>query len=262
MHNCFKIDPRPAEEVILTNLAGPEKARYVQEMFTRIAGRYDFMNRTMTGFQDVRWRREVIQRAMLPAGGCLLDLGAGTGDLAREALRQVSDAAVVAADFTLEMMRVGRERHTLPSSGLRLEDQERLRWCAADGRWLPFSGSTFDAVVSGFLLRNVTDVPQCLAEQYRVIRPGGRIVTLDTSPPPSNLLAPFIRFHLHTVIPTLGSILAGQAEAYHYLPDSTEGFLEPEQLASRLMQAGFREVGFRRLMFGTIAIHWGRKPAV
>src|SRR4030042_888984 len=94
----------------MTNLTGTERARYVQGMFTRIARRYDLMNRLMTAGQDVGWRREVIQRAELPARGWLLDLGAGTGDLAQEALRQNPDCQPVAADFTLEMMRVGKQR--------------------------------------------------------------------------------------------------------------------------------------------------------
>ena len=124
---------------------------------------------------------------------------------------------------------------------------------------LPFPDESFDAVVSGFLLRNVIDLPLSLSEQYRVLKPGGWIVSLDTTPPPDSPLAPLIRIHLHTVIPTLGRLLTGQEEAYVYLPDSTEGFLEPEQLAARLFSTGFRQVAFRRLMFGTVAIHWGQK---
>jgi demethylmenaquinone methyltransferase/2-methoxy-6-polyprenyl-1,4-benzoquinol methylase len=114
-----------------------------------------------------------------------------------------------------------------------------------------------DAVISGFLLRNVIDVPGALAEQQRVLKPGGRIVALDTTPPPRNLLTPFIQFHLHTVIPALGRLLSPDGAAYTYLPTSTEAFLSAEALAERLVQAGFRQVGFRRLMFGTVAIHWG-----
>jgi demethylmenaquinone methyltransferase/2-methoxy-6-polyprenyl-1,4-benzoquinol methylase len=235
------------EAIELSEQSGTERARAVQEMFTRIAPRYDLMNRLMTFGQDVGWREEVIRRARLSAGQRLLDLGAGTGDLAGEALRQQPDLQVTAADFTLRMMVFGQARHPVG----------RPNWSAADARKLPFPEATFDAVVSGFLLRNVTDLPGSLSEQRRVLKPGGRIVCLDTSPPPANFLAPLIRFHLHTVIPTLGKLIAGQAEAYEYLPDTTENFLAPERLAARLVEAGFQEVGFRRLMFGTIAIHWG-----
>jgi demethylmenaquinone methyltransferase/2-methoxy-6-polyprenyl-1,4-benzoquinol methylase len=100
---------------------------------------------------------------------------------------------------------------------------------------------------------------RALAEQYRVLKPGGRIVVLDTSPPANDFLAPAIRFHLHTIIPALGKLVTGQAEAYQYLPSSTEGFLPAERLAARLIEAGFQHVGFVRRMFGTIAIHWGYK---
>lgn len=236
----------------MTHLSGPERGRYVQNMFTRIAPRYDRMNRLMTGGQDLAWRREVIRRAGLRPGGRLLDLGAGTGDLTREARRQQPGVRAAAADFTLEMMRVGQ------AADLRAA-RPPLDWSAADAARLPFPDATFEAVVSGFLLRNVTDLPRVLSEQYRVIKPGGRVVTLDTTPPPDNILAPFIRFHLHTVIPALGRLLAGQPEAYAYLPDSTENFLPPERLAARLTEAGFTQVGFARRMFGTIAIHWGVK---
>ena len=156
---------------LMTNLTGAERARYVQEMFSRIARHYDLMNRVMTAGQDIRWRKAVIGLAGLPAGGWLLDLGAGTGDLAREALRQQPSGHILAADFTLEMMRVGQERsqrQPLPAG--------RLVWSAADATRLPFPERTFEAVVSGFLLRNVNDVPGCLAEQYRVLKPGGRLV--------------------------------------------------------------------------------------
>jgi demethylmenaquinone methyltransferase/2-methoxy-6-polyprenyl-1,4-benzoquinol methylase len=109
-------------------------------------------------------------------------------------------------------------------------------------------------------MRNVADVQRAWAEQQRVLKPGGRVVCLDTTPPPRNVLRPFIEFHLHLVIPALGKMIAGDSDAYTYLPDSTEGFLSAEALADRMRDAGFREVGFRRLMFGTMALHWGVKP--
>jgi demethylmenaquinone methyltransferase / 2-methoxy-6-polyprenyl-1,4-benzoquinol methylase len=237
----------------LANLTGTARERYVQEMFTRIAHRYDLMNRLMTAGQDVRWREEVIRLAQLPPQGRLLDLGTGTGDLARKALHRHPNSPVVAADFTLEMMRVGQARH---AEGLA---QPRMNWTAADALCLPFPSGSFDAVVSGFLMRNVSDVRPCLQEQYRLLKRGGRIVILDTAPPPDNLLLPFIRFHLHTVIPTLGRWISGQAEAYRYLPDSTEAFLHPQQMVLRLLEAGFCNVSFQLKMFATVAILWGEK---
>ena len=230
----------------MTNLTGQERSKYVQSMFTKIAHRYDLMNRLMTGGQDIRWRNQVIKLARLTPNASLLDLGTGTGDLAREALLQEPQAKVTAADFTVEMMRVGKK------SG-------NLQFSAADALNLPFKDTNFDAVVSGFLMRNVTDVQQALKEQYRTLKPGGRIVILDTTRPKKNILSPFIWLHMHFIIPTVGGLLSGERDAYNYLPDTTENFLTAEQLASRMIAAGFKKVDFKRLMFGTIGMHWGEK---
>ena len=230
----------------MTQLTGRERAAYVQNMFTQIARRYDLMNRLMTGGQDVRWRRQVIQLARLQADSSLLDLGAGTGDLAREALAQYPQARVVAADFTLEMMRVGRKNGALDFS-------------TADALHLPFPALSFDAVISGFLMRNVIDLQQTLQEQYRVLKPGGRMVILDTTRPQKNLLSPFIWLHMHVIIPALGGLLTGVKEAYRYLPETTEGFVTAEDMAARMKAVGCKNVNYQRFMFGTIAIHWGEK---
>src|SRR5919108_5418315 len=119
----------------MTRLTGQERATYVQNMFTRIARRYDLMNRLMTGGQDIHWRKQVIQLARLKQNARLLDLGTGTGDLAREALTQFPQAKVIAADFTLEMMRVGQKRGS-------------LNFSSADALRLPFQDLSFDAIVS------------------------------------------------------------------------------------------------------------------
>lgn len=237
----------------MTHLTGKERGEYVQDMFTRIAHRYDLMNRLMTAGQDMRWREQVIREARLKSNSRVLDLGAGTGDLAREALKQQPEAEIVAADFTLEMMRVGQSQ-TL-EQGL----NGSLPWSAADALHLPFENNTFDAIVSGFLMRNVGDIQQALKEQYRTLKPGGRIVILDTTKPRRNLLSPFIWLHMHVVIPLLGGILSGFKDAYNYLPDSTEDFVTAKELTVRMAAVGFKRINFEVLMFGTIAIHWGEK---
>lgn len=230
----------------MTQLTGNERAKYVQGMFTRIAKRYDLMNRLMTGGQDIRWRKRVIELARLDNNASFLDLGTGTGDLAREALSAFPKATVVGADFTLEMMRVGQR--TSP-----------LNFSTADALRLPFSDSSFDAVASGFLMRNVIDLQKAIEEQYRILKKGGRIVILDTTRPKKNMLSPFIWFHMHFVIPTLGGLLTGSRDAYRYLPETTEGFVTAEEMASRMAKAGFQKIGFQRFMFSTIAVHWGEK---
>lgn len=234
----------------MAQLQGEERAEYVQNMFARIAGRYDMMNRLMTFGQDVRWRRYVIQQAQLPDGGRLLDIATGTGDIAYEGLRQHRNLQAVGGDFTIEMMQAGKRR----------PERQALQWVAADTLALPFPDNIFDAVTSGFLMRNVIDVPGALAEQTRVTKPGGRIVILESSPPKKNLLRPFIRLHLNHVIPTLGRLITGDDDAYRYLPDSTQQFQGPESLAAAMRQAGLTEVSYRLFMFGTIAVHVGVKP--
>ena len=226
---------------------GKARAEQVEEMFSKIAPKYDLINKIMTGGQDVYWRREVVRRAKLDADDSLLDLGAGTGDLAREGLKQNPAIRALAGDFTLNMMRAGRR------------DADMLDWSATDALNLPFSNEVFDAIISGFLMRNVIDVPRALKEQYRALKPSGRIVILDTTKPRKNLLTPLINIHLHYIIPFLGGLLTGERDAYTYLPESTQKFLRAEELAVHMAAVGFKNINFEIKMFGTVAIHWGEK---
>lgn len=221
-------------------------------MFGRIARRYNLMNRVMTAGQDQRWRRFVIKKAALPQNGKLLDLATGTGDIAFEALRAQPGAEVVGADFALPMMHVG-QKLTLGSE---------VEWTGADALALPFKDAIFDAVVSGYLVRNVIDIRQTLREQMRTLKPGGRVVILDSSPPKHNLLRPFIMLYLRYGIPLLGRIIGGKeaADAYRYLPESTQAFKTPDELAAIMREVGIQDVAFKTFMFGTMAVHWGRKP--
>ena len=134
-----------------------------------------------------------------------------------------------------------------------------LPWLNADALQLPFADGSFEAIVSGFLMRNVGDLQAALKEQVRILKPGGRMVILETTRPRPNLFSPLVWVHMHFVIPLIGKLVSGDREAYRYLPASSESFLTAEELAGRMRSAGFRRVGFHRRMFGTIAIHWGRR---
>lgn len=236
----------------MAQLEGKEKSAYVQDMFGRIAENYNLMNRLMTAGQDQRWRRFVIKQANIPPNGNVLDLATGTGDIAFEAAKTEPSAFVIGADFAMPMMYVG-QRQKLGKS---------IEWAGADALNLPFPANSFDAVTSGYLVRNVPDIRQTLREQLRVLKPGGRIVILDTSPPPNNILRPFILIHLKYVIPTMGRLISGKegADAYEYLPASTQAFKTPDELAAIMREVGIEQVNYKPFMFGTMSIHWGIKP--
>jgi demethylmenaquinone methyltransferase/2-methoxy-6-polyprenyl-1,4-benzoquinol methylase len=245
-----------------------EKREYVNTMFARIAHRYDLMNRVMTGGQDVRWRQLMVCEAALPPGGCFLDVATGTGDVAFEVLRQAGrdtlsaratkleegldpkgQPLVVGVDFTLPMMLVGQVR----------AEGRPVHWAAADTLCLPFPDDTFHAVASGFLMRNVIDVPAALAEQTRVTRPGGRVLVLDVPRPPDTAWGSVFRFYFHQVVPRLGGLISGQRDAYMYLPRSADSFLRPDELAAVMELVGLHDVRYQMLMLGTVALHVGVK---
>lgn len=222
----------------------------IKTLFGGIARRYDMLNRIMSFGRDLHWRRYLAAKACIPEGGLVLDVGIGTGDIAFEILKLHPLTMVTGIDLTIKMMEVGRER----------AGAKRITWCLADAGGLPFRDDTFDAVVSGFLARNVTNLPYVFKEQIRVARPGARVVCLDTSPVPNNTLKPLTIFYLKKVIPFMGHMIAGEKKAYAYLPRSTINFIPPEKLADMLKNEGLENVDFKSFMFGTISVHWGTKP--
>ncbi len=189
----------------------------------------------------------------------MLDIATGTGDIAFEALKQQPDLDhVVGADFTLPMMQVGQQRWRKKTAADRTSTKQ-LSWSGADTLHLPFPDNTFDAVASGFLMRNVTSVPRALAEQSRVCKAGGRVLVLDVPCPADNLWGRLFRVYFHKVVPVVGGLISGQRDAYSYLPASADAFLRPDELKVEMGTVGLREVRYKMFMFNTVALHVGVK---
>lgn len=234
----------------MTALNKNQNGSHIRRMFGEIAGKYDLINRLMTFNQDRIWRQCVVRAAGMPANGTLLDAGAGTGAIALDALAGDNTLHVVAADFTVEMMSIGRKK----------QNGRLVAWTAADALALPFGDACFDAVTSGYLIRNVIDPLRAFREQARVVKPGGRVVCLETSPPPDSPSKPMLLFFLNRLIPLLGQLVSGNRPAYTYLPQTTQHFHPPEKVAAIMRSAGLTNIRYQQFMFGTIAVHVGIKP--
>lgn len=245
--------PAPGSD---TPLPPDQRAAEVQTMFSRIVPRYDLMNRLMTGGMDGRWRRRTVREALVdadPRGGIVLDLGTGTGDLARD-LRAAGVAQVIASDFARPMLVAGRGKPGLAADS-------GVTWLLSDALHLPFADDSFDAVTSGFLLRNLVDLPAALAEMMRVLRPAGRMVALDMTHPPPGLLGQVTRFGVERLVTPVAGWLSGSRAAYRYLPQSLEGHPAADAIVDLLRATGFTDARYERMGMGSVALHVARKPS-
>ena len=244
---------RPSPSPSMAELQGVDKQRYVADLFSRISGRYDLMNDLMTLRMHRRWKREAAAFAAQGLSGPAIDVSTGTGDLALElACRPDVDHSV-----GLDMLRgmVSQAKSKAAARGL----SNSVTMMAGDALSLPFTNDSFACATAGFSLRNMADVNKALSEMIRVVRPGGRVVILELSPMRPGLRSRLFRPVFHRLVPLIGSLVAGDKAAYSYLPRSVDYFLEAHRLAEMLSDLGLAEVEFRRLCFGTVAIHWGVK---
>ena len=225
----------------------PAKGEVVRAMFTRIAGRYDLMNALMTGGRHHAWRHVAARETVGAPPGPVLDLATGTGDLALAIRARDPGRRVIAADFSEGMLRAAAAKPAVR--------EHRLPLLGADALGLPFRDGAFAAVTSAFLLRNLEDLRAGLTEMRRVTRPGGRVVSLEITRPSVPGWAQLFGLYFHRVVPAVGAWVAGDRQAYTYLPQSVERFLTPAELAALLRDVGFRSATYRRLAAGTIAVH-------
>lgn len=228
-----------------------EHAGRVRDMFATIARRYDLLNHLLSANIDKRWRRVVAERIdgrIKLAGGRILDVACGTGDLA-ETLFEVTQAEVVATDFCRPMLEIAVEKI---GHDVTLIESDALR--------LPFRDGSFDAVTIGFGLRNLANVQTGLAELERVLRSGGWLAVLEFSRPANAAVRAVFGTYFTRILPVMGGIVSGSRSAYTYLPDSVKRFPDQRELLTTMEQAGFEEVSFENLTGGIAALHLGRKP--
>jgi demethylmenaquinone methyltransferase/2-methoxy-6-polyprenyl-1,4-benzoquinol methylase len=232
-----------------TDRQGAQK-RTIRELFTRIAAHYDRINRLLSLGQDARWRRRALAVAGVQPDSELLDVATGTGDIALLARRLLPASRIVGTDLTPAML----------IQAQRKAGDQILPWVVSDGLALAFADSTFDAVTSGFMMRNVPDIEQAFAEQARVVRSGGRVVCLEMTWPRRFPMRWLFAVYFFGLSPLVGGAMAGAWAPYRYLPRSVKGFAEPAVLARKMAQVGLTGVTWETMMAGTIAIHVGTKP--
>ena len=242
-------------DTINDNRQSPDFAGQVNRMFDRVAGRYDALNSLMTAGLHHRWRERAAVLAELEPGMSALDVCCGTGDLAFELQRRAGpEGRVIGSDFSERMLDLAREK------GAAREGEQTPRFEWADALELPYDDGSFDAVTVGFGVRNLADLDRGVKELTRVLKPGGRLVILEITQPQRPPLSTFFSLWFDRLVPVLGQ-LAGDPDAYAYLPESVKRFPLPDALAARLDAAGLERIRWTILAGGIIAIHSAARPA-
>ncbi len=235
-------------------VAEDEKAGLVQGVFSSVAGRYDLMNDLMSAGIHRLWKDAMMDWLAPRPGQHLLDVAGGTGDIAFRFLRRAGDSArATVVDLTEPMLAEGQKR----AEAANLADQ--LDWVAGDAMALPFSDNSFDAYTISFGIRNVTRIEDALSEAFRVLRPGGRLMVLEFSQIPNDLLQRAYDLYSFNVIPAMGQVVAGDRDSYQYLVESIRRFPDQDRFAEMIRAAGFEQGKYRNLSMGIAALHSGWK---
>ena len=230
-----------------------EKAGMVHGVFTRVASKYDIMNDLMSGGLHRLWKDAMMDWLAPRPGQRLLDVAAGTGDVAFRFLKRAPGATAVVLDMTESMLTQGRKRADAESMA------DRLNWVVGDAMDLPFPDNSFDTYTISFGIRNVTRIADALNEAFRVLKPGGRLMVLEFSQIPNDLLQKAYDLYSFNVIPVMGQVVAGDRESYQYLVESIRKFPNQDAFATMIRQAGFDQVSYRNLTMGVAALHSGWK---
>ncbi len=230
------------------------KAGMVHGVFSRVASKYDLMNDLMSGGIHRLWKDAMMDWLAPRPGQHLLDVAGGTGDIAFRFLdRAGAGARATVLDLTESMLVEGQARAEAANLS------HALDWVVGDAMALPFTDNSFDAYTISFGIRNVTRIDAALAEAFRVLRPGGRLMVLEFSQVPVPMLQRAYDLYSFNVIPAMGQAVAGDRESYQYLVESIRRFPDQERFAAMIRDAGFEQVKYRNLSMGIAALHSGWK---
>lgn len=235
-------------------VAADEKAGLVANVFHSVAAKYDIMNDMMSMGIHRLWKRQTIASSGVRRGHQVLDLAGGTGDLTAKFSELVGETGkVVLGDINDSMLKVGREK--LRNRGL----VSNIEYVQMNAEALPFPDNTFDAITIAFGLRNVTDKDKALRSMYRVLKPGGRLLVLEFSKPQHDALSKAYDFYSFNILPTMGQLVANDAESYRYLAESIRMHPDQETLKAMMIEAGFEQVTYQNMTGGIVALHRGFK---
>ena len=230
-----------------------EKAGLVHGVFSNVASKYDLMNDVMSVGVHRLWKDAMMDWLAPRNGQRLLDVAGGTGDIAFRFLRRAPQACAVVTDMTEPMLIEGRKRAEAEAFS------ERLDWVTGDAMALPFEDASFDVYTISFGIRNVTRIGDALAEAFRVLKPGGRLMVLEFSQLPNAALQKAYDLYSFNMIPFMGQAIAGDRDSYQYLVESIRNFPDQEAFADMIRSAGFEQVKYRNLSMGIAALHSGWK---
>ena len=230
-----------------------EKKIFVRDKFAAISNKYDFLNSLLSLKVDRYWRWVTTRQLKEFPDGAVLDLCAGTLPLSLELTRQAKKRTVVAVDFCEDMLRSGLK--TLPDD----ERRNRIGAVCGDGEEIPAASGKFWGVTVAFGVRNLTNTEKGLAEMYRVLKPGGKLLILEFSRPRNTFFKPIYNFYLNRILPKVAGLVSGDKEAYEYLARSIAEFYEPEELQAMIREAGFSRQYYRPLTMGIVTVYVGIK---